>query len=872
MSHRSDSESAVEASLQVPDYNTQFIPQEDDEETLWDVIEILAERANRYQVKWAGTDPATGKPWAPSWVPKHDCTDQLIHDWKVKQAKKKKDAATRKSKSRASTTSSRDSKPSASTAGDSTAWRTTSHASSSTKLPASTSNASHVSSSRKRKASSSHGAVSKRRKVPHESSEEDDLLAVPAPTGKRRKVAVEVMLSAAKGKGKQNVPDDHSLYEVRSTSSPVVPSPPRQVTKIGPSKRSKPSVIVSSESDNDLGRPTASNETAASAHKSKPRNDSGTNSTTRPAPASPRVAIRDQTVEGIASRRDKTLVDSRTTKTATKVMRPIPVVSPSVFHPHLPEPDPPLSSIEQFSSPEKGGVHATSMAIRRAEKRLKEKGKGRQVASKWDDETLQLRGQQLADEAASSRHSSSRSPPLDEDNDWLFEMPSNPGSPQNADEDVLIGPSPIPSSPRGTSISVDPVAQEVVDAFINFGDEPEDGWGLATLEEQAMTLGPDLSAARRKAGPLQQLRGSRFEVRVLLISFQEHSVTPIQLKDLQDTLEMKTIEVSTLEQKVSLLQLQVTRLETESSELKERHALSVSELEVKSQAVLHADMRYDSLEEKFTAFRLEHERGKVEMEQAMEAQQEALRRLQSQKEDAEKEREIFREYYGKASAHASEVATERNELERQLKLTMGQLKEGLPMLKGMYEERIRRLEAELEKWKTLCKVLTDKDERTNDDVRRRAALALTLQEENTRLKEEWQELRHAASKMDDDLRSLAERTSQHTAATLKDAQSQEEHEPESSMNVEQPELSAASDLSSQELGSAHTPVTSQQLLHSVDSKQHYTADEPAGAHFFVCQHVSGTAMCYARFGTSEEVVRHAFESHYPELREIENSV
>lgn len=511
--------------------------------------------------------------------------------------------------------------------------------------------------------------MSKRRKVPHESSEEDDLLAVPAPTGKRRKVAVEVMLSAAKGKGKQNVPDDHSLYEVRSTSSPVVPSPPRQVTKIGPSKRSKPSVIVSSESDNDLGRPTASNEvtkigpprkrrarpedaeastvverapspqvamkigpprgvkrkqrpsspqvspvinkrptskvasdslaidapfsedytaleqghevsaeeiglnanadkywqydfdneravsvpvrqthdifsregivpetqsspqspeappalalrprslqTAASAHKSKPRNDSGTNSTTRPAPASPRVAIRDQTVEGIASRRDKTLVDSRTTKTATKVMRPIPVVSPSVFHPHLPEPDPPLSSIEQFSSPEKGGVHATSMAIRRAEKRLKEKGKGRQVASKWDDETLQLRGQQLADEAASSRHSSSRSPPLDEDNDWLFEMPSNPGSPQNADEDVLIGPSPIPSSPRGTSISVDPVAQEVVDAFINFGDEPEDGWGLATLEEQAMTLGPDLSAARRKAGPLQQLRGSRFEVRVL---------------------------------------------------------------------------------------------------------------------------------------------------------------------------------------------------------------------------------------------------------------------------------------------------------------------------------------------------------------------
>ncbi|OSX67279.1 hypothetical protein POSPLADRAFT_1176054 [Postia placenta MAD-698-R-SB12] len=872
MSHRSDSESAVEASLQLPDYNTQFIPQDDDEETLWDVIEILAERGSRYQVKWAGNDPATTKPWAPSWVPKHDCTDQLIHDWKVKQAKKKKDAVTRKSKSRASTSSSRDSKPSASTAGNSTARRAPSHASSSTKLPASTSNASHVSSSRIHKASSSHGAVSKRRKVSHESSEEDDPLAVPAPTGKRRKVAIEVMLSAAKGKGRQNVPDDHSLYEVRSTSSPVVPSPPRQVTKIGPSKRSKPLVIVSSESHNDLEKPTASNETAASVHKSKPRNVSRTNSTNRSAPASSRVAIRDQTVEGIASRRNKTLVDSRTTKTATKVMRPIPVVSPSVFHPHLPKPDPPLSSIEQFSSPEKGGVHATSMAIRRAEKRLKEKGKGGQVASKWDDETLQQRGQQLADEAASSRRSSSRSPPLDEDNDWLFEMPSNPGSPQNADETGSIGPSPIPSSPRGTSISVDPVAQEVVDAFINFGDEPEDGWGLATHEEQAMTLGPDLTAARRKAGPLQQLRGSHFEANWRL-TFRKRRIEQVSMPE-EPTQSLDYLPATTSTQQAAVdSQSQVTRLETESTELKERHALSVSELEVKSQALLHADARHGSLEEKFTAFRLEHERGKVEMEQAMEAQQEALRRLQSQKEDTEKEREIFREYYGKASAHASEVATEKNELERQLKLTMSQLKEGLPMLKGMYEERIRRIEAELEKWKTLCKVLTDKDERTNDDVRRRAALALTLQEENTRLKEEWQEIRHAASKMDDDLRSLAERTSQHTAATRNDVQSQTEHEPESLMDIEQPKLSAASDqISSQELGDAHTPVTSQQLLHSVDSKQHYTADEPAGAHFFVCQHVSGTAMCYARFGTSEEVVRHAFDSHYQELREIENSV
>lgn len=88
----SDSEdvSVVETSLEIPEFDTQFIPQEDDDDTLWEVIEILAERGNRYKVKWAGDDPQTGKPWAPSWVAKHDCTDKLIHEWKLKQAKKKK--------------------------------------------------------------------------------------------------------------------------------------------------------------------------------------------------------------------------------------------------------------------------------------------------------------------------------------------------------------------------------------------------------------------------------------------------------------------------------------------------------------------------------------------------------------------------------------------------------------------------------------------------------------------------------------------------------------------------------------------------------------------------------------------------------------
>lgn len=77
----------------VSERETQFVYQSGDEEVLWEVQEITDERGKKYKVKWAGTDPATGKPWAQSWVAKHDCTDDLVVEWK---AKKKRRAAGKK--------------------------------------------------------------------------------------------------------------------------------------------------------------------------------------------------------------------------------------------------------------------------------------------------------------------------------------------------------------------------------------------------------------------------------------------------------------------------------------------------------------------------------------------------------------------------------------------------------------------------------------------------------------------------------------------------------------------------------------------------------------------------------------------------------
>ncbi|WVF71643.1 hypothetical protein IAT40_006451 [Kwoniella sp. CBS 6097] len=74
-----------------PPAESQFVPQDDDEDNLWSAIEILDEKGvqgkGQYLVKWAGVDRSTGKPWAPTWEPKHNCTQDLIDDWHERKEK-----------------------------------------------------------------------------------------------------------------------------------------------------------------------------------------------------------------------------------------------------------------------------------------------------------------------------------------------------------------------------------------------------------------------------------------------------------------------------------------------------------------------------------------------------------------------------------------------------------------------------------------------------------------------------------------------------------------------------------------------------------------------------------------------------------------
>ncbi|EPS98917.1 hypothetical protein FOMPIDRAFT_1061115 [Fomitopsis schrenkii] len=126
--------------------------------------------------------------------------------------------------------------------------------------------------------------------------------------------------------------------------------------------------------------------------------------------------------------------------------------------------------------------------------------------------------------------------------------------------------------------------------------------------------------------------------------------------------------------------------------------------------------------------------------------------------DAEKDRDLFRDMYSKASAHVGEVSKENNELLERVERAEGQVQDGLRMIKGTYQERVRVLEAEVERWKGQAALLTARDRRTleNEELRRRAGMEPELRAENERLKEELKKLREDYDRLEGRLTQIGE--------------------------------------------------------------------------------------------------------------------
>ncbi|KAI5120075.1 hypothetical protein M0805_002636 [Coniferiporia weirii] len=119
--------------------------------------------------------------------------------------------------------------------------------------------------------------------------------------------------------------------------------------------------------------------------------------------------------------------------------------------------------------------------------------------------------------------------------------------------------------------------------------------------------------------------------------------------------------------------------------------------------------------------------------------------LKMARSDAEKDVEFFRELYGKASSFADEVRRENVELSDRATLAEGQLSKGLELIRAQGAAKVRKLSEELDKSKLLLGLLREKDQRTDDEIRRRAAREAELQPLIDELYEEKKEMKRELS-------------------------------------------------------------------------------------------------------------------------------
>ncbi|KAH9937261.1 uncharacterized protein B0H18DRAFT_192191 [Fomitopsis serialis] len=217
---------------------------------------------------------------------------------------------------------------------------------------------------------------------------------------------------------------------------------------------------------------------------------------------------------------------------------------------------------------------------------------------------------------------------------------------------------------------------------------------------------------------------------------QSLSVALTQNKELMQELQEARARLQELEQTLSAKSVENIQLQTENEDLSAALGAANSTVE--------ECRRVNSLlEDEIEVLKQAHFSAQLEWEKRVQEQDATISSLRAAKQEADLDRDLFKDNYGHASSFASEMQGKKEELEAELTTVKSQLSSGLPMLKGMYEERIKRLEEEVEKWRTLCHILTEKDERTDDDMRRRAAEEPELREEIRRLKLELTELRAA---------------------------------------------------------------------------------------------------------------------------------
>jgi hypothetical protein len=125
--------------------------------------------------------------------------------------------------------------------------------------------------------------------------------------------------------------------------------------------------------------------------------------------------------------------------------------------------------------------------------------------------------------------------------------------------------------------------------------------------------------------------------------------------------------------------------------------------------------------------------------------------LRGEKERAIADVDFFRAQYLRASDFASSMRSEKEELSTRAALAESQATKGVALVRATFEGRVAKLEAEIQKYKTLSEMLTERARRTDDDVRYRAALLPEIEREFSQLDGRFSELEAELEETKDEL-------------------------------------------------------------------------------------------------------------------------
>ena len=198
-------------------------------------------------------------------------------------------------------------------------------------------------------------------------------------------------------------------------------------------------------------------------------------------------------------------------------------------------------------------------------------------------------------------------------------------------------------------------------------------------------------------------------------------------------LHTKSEEIQSLEQTVAREQAKVGALMVKIQELealKERAVSASNELERSC-----ADAKQESAA---TEAKLADERTSWQMDRAV--LESTIASLSNSKNSLEEDVKFFQTQYATASSFISGLQKTNQELTERVSIAESQVRVGLATMEASYKIRIATLEEDLGKSKGLCRLLQEKDERTGDDVRNRAAEAVELRVKVGKLQDDLEQL------------------------------------------------------------------------------------------------------------------------------------